>query len=193
LITHNSLSPSSWVTRFVHQIPKGVPFAPRVLDYACGSGRHIQLLLEQGYAVLGVDHDQASLDLIKVPNSSKPFGLELRCIDLEQGAFGLPGTEQFAGVVVTNYLYRPFLDDLFKLVAKGGCFIYETFAVGNAEYGKPSNPDFLLRPNELMEAVLQQNDFQVLAFEHGKIDQPKPAIVQRICAIRVQESATIPR
>jgi hypothetical protein len=60
--------------------------------------------------------------------------------------------------------------------------IYETFMVGNERHGKPSNPDFLLRPGELLE--LTRDAFTVVAFEQGEVAQPKPAVVQRICAVK---------
>jgi hypothetical protein len=92
--------------------------------------------------------------------------------------------EQFSGVIVTNYLYRPFLVNWLQLLQDQGVFIYETFADGNAQFGKPSNPDFLLRENELLDLVLNQEDFSVVAFEQGRVELPQPAIVQRICAVK---------
>ena len=61
-----------------------------------------------------------------------------------------------------------------------GVLIYETFAAGNETVGKPSNPDFLLRPGELLDAV---GDLRVIAFEDGFVDTPD-RFVQRIAAVR---------
>jgi hypothetical protein len=106
-------------------------------------------------------------------------------LDLELAVFPSQlQREQFSGVIITNYLYRPFLVNWLQLLQDRGVFIYETFADGNAQFGKPSNPDFLLRENELLDLVLNQEDFSVVAFEQGRVELPKPAIVQRICAVK---------
>jgi hypothetical protein len=58
--------------------------------------------------------------------------------------------------------------------------------VGNERYGKPSNPNFLLRPGELLEAF---GALSVVAFEQGLVEN---AVKQRICAIQGRmESARI--
>jgi hypothetical protein len=101
--------------------------------------------------------------------------------DLEDGSpWPFPG-ERFQGIVVTNYLYRPLLPVLKDALAESGVLIYETFMLGNERYGKPSNPEFLLRPGELLEAF---KDLTVKAFEEGPVSVPKPAMIQRLCAVR---------
>jgi SAM-dependent methyltransferase len=173
-------------------IPHQLPHAKRVLDYACGHGRHTLMLEQLGYQVLAVDKDEeALLSIKKSSKHSKPFLVDTRYEDLEQDEFALTGNERFVGVVVTNYLYRPHLEALIGMVAKGGLLIYETFAIGNDRYGKPSNPDFLLRENELIEVIMKHSLFQILAFENLTLEEPKPCVVQRICAMRTQEWATI--
>jgi len=87
--------------------------------------------------------------------------------------------------VVTNYLYRPHLEKLLDLVKVGGIVIYETFAIGNEKFGKPSNPHFLLEENELLEVAMKQNKFKVIAFESLEVGLPKQAKIQRICAERI--------
>jgi len=64
----------------------------------------------------------------------------------------------------------------------GGVLVYETFMAGNERFGRPSNPHFLLRPGELLAAV--QGQLEVVAFEQGEVGTPKPAVVQRICALK---------
>ena len=164
-------APSAWVARFAGLVPTGGP----LLDLACGGGRHASLFLERGHPVTALDRDLSGLgDLIGRP------GLEAIEADLEAGrGFPLAG-RRFAGVVVTNYLHRPLLPALVAAVAPGGCLIYETFARGNERFGKPSNPDFLLAPGELLEAVRGQ--LRVLAYEDIIVETPRPAAVQRLCA-----------
>ena len=85
-------------------------------------------------------------------------------------------------MIVANYIYRQRLDDLFGLVRQGGYIAYETFATGNEAFGRPSNPDFLLKAGEL--AARLPDDFAILDYFHGRIDRPKPAIIQRLAAKR---------
>ena len=173
-----------------------MPLIPRegqVLDVACGVGRHAFALIEAGYSVYGVDiNPQAILSLENRLAIPKMDGLQtnqrqntFEVLDLELAVFPSQlQREQFSGVIITNYLYRPFLVNWLQLLQDRGVFIYETFADGNAQFGKPSNPDFLLRENELLDLVLNQEDFSVVAFEQGRVELPKPAIVQRICAVK---------
>jgi SAM-dependent methyltransferase len=168
---HDATAPSPWVTRFLPLVAPG----GTILDVACGGGRHTRLALQEGYRIVAVDRTLEGVrDLAGWP------GLELVDRDLEGGA-DLPfAGRRFEGVIVTNYLWRPLLPTLVAAVAPAGVFIYETFARGQERFGKPSNPDFLLRPGELIEAVRDQ--LVVLAFEHVRLSQP-PRLVQRIVAV----------
>lgn len=142
----------------------------RVLDLACGGGRHLRWLAARGFAVTGVDRDAAALAPLEALGRTV-------VADVEGGPWPLPG-ETFDAVLVTNYLWRPLWPTLRASLAPDGVLIYETFAVGNAAYGKPSNPDFLLRPGELIEACA---GLRIVAFEDGFLDHP-PRCVQRIVA-----------
>lgn len=167
------IAPSPWIVRHLPQIAPGGP----VLDLACGRGRHARLAAAAGHPVLAVDRDGAALAALDgVP------GVAVRCCDLEGGNWPLAG-EAFAGIMVTNYLWRPRLAELCALLAPGGVLIYETFMAGNAAYGKPSNPDFLLRSGEL-RAVASAAGLREIAFVEGYADDPQPAIRQAICAVR---------
>ena len=162
--------PSSWITRFCEHA------VGPVLDVACGSGRHTRLFLNRGYDVTAVDRDASRLgDITRHPK------LTILEIDLEAGDDPWrPAPATCGTVVVTNYLWRPLLPALIEALKPGGILLYETFAVGNERFGKPSNPDFLLRPNELKDAVAGTLD--VVAYEHGDVTEPRPAVIQRICA-----------
>ncbi|WP_371817446.1 class I SAM-dependent methyltransferase [Polynucleobacter sp. AP-Nino-20-G2] len=166
------LDASPWVKRFALSIPK----EGSVLDLACGGGRNAALLASLGYSVLAVDQD---INAIQQWSDSL---IHPRQENLEGETWPLQGL-QFAGIVVTNYLYRPFLEQLPKMLVDGGVLIYETFAEGNAEFGKPSNPNFLLKPAELL-GLAASSGLKVIAYEDIYLDQPKPAMVQRICAVK---------
>ena len=182
MIIPNQVSDSSpWVERFSPLIPKG----GLVLDLACGSGRHASLLAHQGYNVLAVDREIAALNaLIKTLPIEVGAKIESFEVNLEGDSWPLGDLPRFDGVVVTNYLYRPYVDRLLPILNPGGVLIYETFALGNEQFGKPSNPEFLLKPNELLGLIEANRGFQIVSFEQGLVKFPKSASIQRICAVK---------
>jgi hypothetical protein len=127
-----------------------------------------------GYRVEAVDRDRDALAALQGIS-----GIVTRLAELEHDPWPYDGA-RFEGVIVTNYLYRPRFDALLDMLGPNGVLIYETFMVGNELLGKPSNPDFLLKPMELLDRV--RSRLKVVAFEQGRVDRPKPAFVQRICA-----------
>lgn len=166
-MSHLSSPPSAWVQRW------SAGLAPaRALDLACGGGRHLRWLADRGWAVTGVDRDGAALQALTGRG-------ELIEADIEHGPWPLAG-RQFELVLVTNYLWRPLLPAIVAAVAPGGCLLYETFAAGHEALGRPSRPDFLLQPGELLRACA---GLQVLGYESGRLDDP-PRIVQRVAAVR---------
>ena len=166
-------APSAWVARFLPLIPAG----GRVLDLAAGGGRHTQLLRRRGYAVVAVDRDATALRARFAEDRSCTI-IEL---DLEDGGPWRLG-DRFDGIVVTRYLHRPLLPRLTDALGAGGALIYETFMAGNERFGKPGNPDFLLRPGELLEAF--GRSLTIVAFEQGIVEAPRPAAIQRLAAVK---------
>ena len=166
-------APSPWVARFA---PLVAP-AGAVLDVACGAGRHTRLFLARGHPVTAIDRDTGRLS-----DLAAAAGLDALDADLEAAPWPLPA-RTFAGVVVTNYLHRPLFPRLIEALAPGGALIYETFAAGNEAYGRPRNPDHLLRPGELLDAFAAA--LSVAAYEHGTTTAgTRPAVRQRICAVK---------
>jgi len=166
---HGSQVPSEWVRRWADRIPPGA----RVLDLACGQGRHARFFAARHALVTALDRDESVLAGMRGLDA-----ITLVTADVEAGVWPFE-SGAFDAIIVTNYLHRPLLPRLVSALATGGMLIYETFMLGNERYGKPSNPQFLLRPGELLEAFGAV--LQVVAFEQGLIDRPKPAVVQRIC------------
>ena len=134
----------------------------QLVDLACGSGRHITAILGRGYKdtlrITAVDIDHQSLDtlLFSADNTAEITPV---CFDLEREGVDLSvdlGGHLFDLVLVTNYLHRPLLGQIFGLVRPNGMLLYETFGHGNADFGRPSNPDFLLQEGELASALPEE-------------------------------------
>ena len=170
-------SPSAWVARWAHFVPG----AGRVLDVACGHGRHARWFAARGHAVDAVDRNADALAALTGVANVTP-----QLADIEADVWPYP-PGVFAGVVVTNYLHRALFPALLDALIPGGVLIYETFAVGNERFGRPSNPDFLLKPGELLDVV--RGRLRVHAYEDLVVDVPRPASVQRICAVLATISA----
>lgn len=169
---HDALEPSRWIERFAPLVGAGA----RVLDLACGQGRHARLFASRGAHVLAVDRDPVALNAL-----AGITGIEARAVDLEAGAWPLVG-ERFDAIVVANYLHRPVLAPLLDALAEDGVLLYETFAVGNEAFGRPSNPAFLLRRDELWAWV--KDRLSVIAFEQGVLREGgRDAVVQRLAAV----------
>jgi SAM-dependent methyltransferase len=173
---HGNLTPSPWVQRWAHLVPDHA----RVLDLACGSGRHVRWLAARGHAVTAVDRDTDAL-------AGLASVAECIAADFEAAAWPLPG-RQFDAVVVTNYLWRPLWPDLLGAVAPGGVLLYETFARGNETVGRPARPEFLLEPGELLAACA---GLRIVAYEHGFLTAPE-RFVQRVAAVRLPDASTGP-
>lgn len=162
--------PSDWVCEHARCIKAG----GRILDLACGSGRNARWLAAQGWQVEAVDRDATALQALQ-----GIAGITIRLAELESGDWPYVG-ELFDGIVVCRYLHRPLLPRLAESLAQDGVLIYETFMQGHEQFGRPSNPDFLLQADELLQVYALR--LTLLAFEQGRFETPKPAMVQRICA-----------
>ncbi len=164
--------PSAWVLRWCARLASGA----EVLDLACGSGRHARALAARGCRVDAVDLDPGFGEQL-----AGVEGVRFQVLDLEHGPWDFEA-ERYDAIVVTCYLHRPRLPLLAQALREGGLLVYETFAAGQAQFGRPSNPDFLLQPFEL--AACFAPTLHVLGFEDGVVDRPVRARVQRLCAIR---------
>ena len=169
-----------WTTGWTERLPVGLS----LLDVACGSGALAVYAANRGFKVTAVDRDRAALDQIK--NRS----ITVVCADIENADIdhtqGSALAGQFDCVVVNRYLWRPRWFQLMRWLKPDGVLIYETFANGHAQYGRPKREDFLLRDGELVSRCIQSG-LQVIAFEDGVGVGVGlgvgPVRVQRICAI----------
>ncbi|MGB4115469.1 MAG: class I SAM-dependent methyltransferase [Polaromonas sp.] len=180
---HSAGLPSAWVKRWSHLVkPQGT-----VLDVACGEGRHAYHFYQLNHPLTLMDRAQAAMDSIAI----EAHACEKIVADIENEPWPMTG-RQFDAVVVTNYLWRPLMPTLLASLAEGGVLLYETFAHGNETVGKPSRPDFLLRPGELLQVC---KDLRIVAFEDGFIQGAAgqtARFVQRIAAIREDVANTLP-
>lgn len=176
---HDLHEPASlWLARHASLIRPG----GSVLDLACGMGRNARWLVGQGWRVEAVDRDASAIASLQgIP------GLHASVADLESGPWPYP-EGGFDGIVVCRYLHRPLFPVIAASLAPGGVLIYETFMRGQEQFGRPSCPDFLLQPDELLEGF--SGALEILAFEQGEINESRPAMLQRICARRVDNKET---
>lgn len=173
------IKPSEWVCRFAPLIPaKG-----RVLDFAAGGGRHSRHLLGLGYRPVAIDKNASPLDWLATESTAEVILADLETVASPFKTGGVLSGRMFEGVIVTNYLYRPLMEDLIGALKPGGVFIYETFSRGNEQFSRPRNPDHLLKSGELLDLVHCR--LQVVSYEHGRLGRSdNPAVKQRICAVK---------
>jgi SAM-dependent methyltransferase len=178
--TDAAIAPSPWVLRFAALIAPG----GCVLDVAAGHGRHARALRALRFGVVAADIDISGLEDLRTDP-----GIIVQQVDLEAGAWPFGG-RTFDAIVVANYLHRAHFTHYISALADEGVLIIETFGLGNEVLGRPRNPDFLLRPGELLEAF--SSALQIVAYEHGAEQEPRPAVRQRLCAIKTQTAVLLP-
>jgi len=191
---HEASAPSDWVVRWTPLLPPGA----RVLDVACGHGRHARWLAAAGHRVTAVDRDAALL----APLAGLAHVERTVVADLEAAPWPFPG-ERFDAVLVTNYLWRALFPALLSAVAPGGLLVYETFTQAHAALGRPRRPEFLLRPGELLELLgagragdADATEWHVIAFEEGRLPArgatPEREVQRVVARRRVNSSQSSP-
>jgi len=180
----SSSTPSPFLLKYAEHIPQG-----RVLDLACGSGRHAIHLIKHGYEVVGVDRDTEALGtLSQAAHDQHLPNLTVRELDLEAGLNHLPslGENDYTGVVVFYYLYRPIFPTIIRALKPGGMLIYETFLIDNHHhYQHPRRKEFCLEHNELLQLI---PGLRVLHYEEGQHHDEtdrKTAFTARLVAQKV--------
>ena len=172
--SHLKQLPSTWIIDSVNTITNNKEL--KILDFASGHGRHSTTLASNKRKITAVDNDSLKLSTYKnYPN------IKTVCFDLETDENWPFKNNYYDIVIVTNYLYRPKIKKIGDLVKENGYLFYETFSKGNEKFGKPSNPNFLLKDRELTK-VFKKN-FKVLYYFNGQEFSNKKTIIQR-CAIK---------
>ncbi len=178
-------SPSPFLVKYAQHIPQG-----RVLDLACGSGRHTMYLAKQGYEVVGLDRNTEALTTLSQKSQDQHLpNLMVQELDLETDENNLPslGEHEYTGVVVFYYLYRPIFPNIIKALKQGGIVIYETFLIDNhLRFQHPRRKEFCLDHNELLHLA---HGLRILHYEEGQHqDQTgqNPAFTARLVAQKIE-------
>jgi len=148
-----------------------------VLDLACGEGENGLYLASLGLPVILADHSVDALDVARRSAEERSLDVRLWRVDLETGENPFAG-EQYRGIVVFRYLHRPLIPFIREAIRKGGLLIYETFTIEQPKYGHPHNPDYLLRPRELVSWF---RDWQMIHYFEGVLENPSRAVAQIVC------------
>ncbi len=167
-------APSPWILAHGEALVPG----GRVLDLACGRGRHARYLATRGFRVVAADRDREALASLTGISGVQPFWADL------EGAPWPWGADSFDALVVSRYLHRPLLPHLPPTLKPGGVLLYETFMVGQEALGRPHRAEHLLRPGELL-AWAQAAGLVVEDFQEGPVTVAgRPQVLQRLCARR---------
>jgi SAM-dependent methyltransferase len=177
---HQSSTVEPWIEKYATLLHAG----SKLLDVACGYGRHAKFFAARGVDVTAVDRDETAIASLRGIENVRA---ELRDIEVEEGtATAWPyAPNSFDAIVVCNYLWRPTFSAMLASIKPGGVLLYETFMTGNERYGKPSRAEFLLRSNELLD--LLHKDFTIRAYEEGEDSDHEGrayAVKARVAAIK---------
>ncbi len=161
-MSHNSepdeqFQPADFLVENVDLLPRG-----RALDIAMGSGRNAVYLARMGWDVEGVDISEPAVKNSLALAQQHQVAIQAQVADLEKDYHLPPGA--YNVIICFNYLQRSLFPQIKAGLKKGGMVVYETFIIDQVKFGKPHNPDFLLRYNELLEAF---RDLRCLRYREG--------------------------
>lgn len=172
-----ALSPDDLVATFADLIVSGRPEGP-VLDLASGDGHNGLFLAGKGVSVILADRSEEALG--KAKETAERFQGEVTIwkVDLEIPDENPLGVDAYSTILVFRYLHRPLMPCIRKALKAGGFLVYSTYTVEQAQFGKPHNPDFLLKPGELMGWF---RDWNVLHHFEGIKEDPRRAVAEIVC------------
>jgi len=159
-IHQSSFEPSPFLVENIALLPKG-----RVLDVAMGNGRNAIYLAQQGFTVEGVDISAEAVNNALEMAQKAGISIKTRITDLESNYHIESGAYDM--IICFSYLQRSLIPQIKDGLRKGGIAVYETFLVDQTQWGKPKNPDYLLKHNELLDLF---RDFRCLRYREGLIE-----------------------
>ena len=149
-----------------------------VLDLACGDGHNGIFLASKGFSVVLADRSEEALSQARLNARTAGVTVQFRQVDLEQEGVNPLEDLSFSAVLVFRYLHRPLIPCIRKSLKQGGILMYETFITGQARFGKPKNPDHLLKAGELLSWF---HGWEVIYTFEGILGKPPKAIAQLVC------------
>jgi len=154
---HENTEPASFLVEHMWLLPVG-----RVLDVAMGNGRNAIYLAQHGFEVEGVDISAEAINKAFKAAQKEKVTIKAQVADLEKDYRIKPG--YYDAIICFYYLQRSLILQMKEGLKRGGIIVYETFLIEQMQWGKPKNPDFLLRHNELLDLF---RDFRVLCYREG--------------------------
>lgn len=160
---HQKENPSRFLVDNIGLLPRG-----RVLDIAMGEGRNAVFLAYMGFQVKGIDISPEALEQANELAARSNVKINTFLADLEKGYHIEP--DAYDLIICFNYLQRSLIPDIKNGLHMGGVIVYETYIVDQAQFGRPSNPDHLLKHNELLDMF---RDFRCLRYHEGMAGDQK--------------------
>ena len=124
-----------------------LPSQGSALDLACGRGANAICLAEKGLTVSAWDISASALEHLANEATNKGLIIELEPRNISEHP---PKPNSFDVITVSNFLERELIDDIRKAIKPDGLIFYQTFIIDKVSNIGPSNPDYLLDNNELL-------------------------------------------
>jgi tellurite methyltransferase len=159
----NTFEPAKFLRDNIMLLPKG-----RAIDVAMGNGRNAVFLAKMGFAVEGVD---ISPDAVKTAlEAARDAGVAIKAdVANLEGDYRIKASA-YDVIICFRYLQRSLIPQIKEGLRRGGMVVYETFTVEQVRFGKPSNPEYLLKYNELLHLFL---DFRCRFYQEGILETGK--------------------
>jgi len=164
-VTSLEKNASRFLVENISLLPKG-----RVLDIATGEGRNAVYLASQGFKVEGIDITEEAIKIAEKTARQSGVDISAHVVDLEKDSYITK--DSYDVIVCFNYLQRALIPHIKAGLHKGGFIVYETYTIDQIQFGKPRNPDFLLKHNELLDMFY---DFRCLRYHEGIVENRKAA------------------